>query len=356
MNKLDDIKRIKNLDKSNMIGSIEELYLQCQQTWDDIQNIKVPPEYKKVKNIVVVGMGGSALGPHVIQTLYFDKLKIPIQIINDYHLPAYTNEETLVVLSSNSGTTEEVLCAAEEAKAKKSLIMGMATGGKLADFLNNNKIPSYIFEQKHNPSRQPRMGIGYMILGMLGLFHSSGLIELEKKEIHEIIGNLKELNNVWGIQSPQSSNIAKKYARDCFGKIVIIVSSSFFIGNVHTFNNQLNENSKTFSAYFTLPEINHHLMEGLGFPKTNPQNLIFIFINSPLFDVRIKKRFKLTEIIVKKNGIKVLEFIPKGSTKLIQAFEVLLFGSYIGFYLAMLNNLNPASIPWVDYFKKELAK
>lgn len=353
---LDDANQIKKLDQANMLGSIEELYLQCQQTWEEISGINVPSDYSDIKNVIVAGMGGSTLGPHVVQSIYLPELNIPLQILNDYHLPGYVNEQTLVLLSSNSGTTEEVLSVAEEAWESKAKIMGMTSGGQLAGFLKEKHLPAYIFEQKHNPSRQPRMGTGYMILGMLGLFYRAGLISVNDSEVKTIIARLKERNGVWGMVSPINQNLAKQFAQSCHGRIVVSVSSNFLMGNVHTFSNQLNENAKNFSLYFAVPELNHHLMEGLGFPKSNSENLIFIFFKSDLFDQRIKKRFALTEEVVRKNAIQVLEFIPEGDSKLVQSFETLLFSSYVGFYLAMLNNLNPSLIPWVDYFKRELAR
>lgn len=354
MNILDDSKQIQQLDKSNMLGSIEDLYLQCEQTWNDIQTIQIDDKYKSAENIVVVGMGGSALGPHTVKSLYFDSLKIPLEIINNYHLPEYANEKTLVVLSSNSGSTEEVLQAAKEAVDKKCLIMGMTTGKDLANFLLEHKYPRYIFNQKYNRSGQPRMSTGYMILGMIGLFHRAGLITVDEKDIKSIIQILKEKNTTWGQKNDTSSNKAKQYAIKFHKKIIVLVGSSFLTGTVHTFNNQLNENSKNFSSYFLIPELNHHLMEGLGFPDSNKENLIYLFINSNLYDERIQKRYKLTQDVVNKNGVSVLEYIPKSKTKLEQSFEILLFGSYVGFYLAILNNLNPSPVPWVDYFKDEL--
>lgn len=337
---------MNNLDKSNMIGSIDELYLQLEQTWSDIKKIEVDPKYSKAENIVVVGMGGSALGPHVVKSLYFDSLKIPFEIVNGYNLPGYANEKTLVVLSSNSGSTEEVLSAASQAQAKKTMIMGMTTGGKLGEFLKQNNYPSYIFEQKHNPSGQPRMSNGYMILGMMGLFHRAGLISINEIEVQK---SIKLLNNNINIKTQ-----AQEYAKKLANKIIILVGSTFLSGTVHTFNNQLNENAKNFSSYFLIPELNHHLMEGLGFPDSNKNNLIYIFINSYLYPERIQKRFALTKEVISKNNIEVLEFNPKGSSKLEQSFEVLLFGSYVSYYLALENHLDPSPIPWVDYFKEKL--
>lgn len=337
---------MNNLDKSNMLASIDELYLQLEQTWEDIQKIYVEPKYKNAKNIVVVGMGGSALGPHVVKSVYFDSLKIPLEIVNGYNLPGYANEDTLVVLSSNSGSTEEVLSAAKQAQEKNTMIMGMTTGKDLAEFLKQNNYPSYIFDQKHNPSGQPRMSTGYMILGMMGLFYKAGFINIDENEIKNSIAFLKDNQRI--------KSLAKEYAEKLFNKIIIIVGSEFLTGTVHTFNNQLNENAKNFSSYFLIPELNHHLMEGLGFPVSNKENLIYIFFKSKLYSERILQRFSLTKEVVEKNGIKTLEYEATGKNKLEQSFEVLLFGSYVGFYTAMLNGLDPAPIPWVDFFKEKL--
>lgn len=339
---------MNSLDKSNMEGSIDDLYLQLEQTWDDIKKIQVDPKYLNAQNIVVVGMGGSALGPHVVKSLYFEDLKIPMEIINGYDLPGYADEKTLVVLSSNSGTTEEVLNAATEAKAKNCLIMGMCTGGKLAEFIKESNYPSYIFDQKFNTTGQPRMSTGYMILGMLGLFKQAGFISVTDEEVRGAINLLKNVD--------VSKNLAKEFAQKLFDKVIILVGSTFLSGTTHTLSNQQNENAKNFSAYFLIPELNHHLMEGLGFPNSNKEKLVYLFIKSNLYSERIQKRFALTKEVVEKNGIKTLEFNPSGKNRLEQSFEVLLFGSYVGFYLAILNGLNPSPVPWVDFFKEKLGK
>lgn len=356
MANLDDVNAIKKLDVSNMLGSIEELHLQCEQTWGDIGKITVPDTYKRARNVVVAGMGGSALGPHVVQSLFFDQLMVPLHIINDYHLPAYVNEDSIVLLSSNSGTTEEVLSAAKESLSRRAMLMGMSAGGKLSQFFNDHNVPAYMFKQTHNPSGQPRMGNGYMIVGMIGLFYKAGLIQFNEKEISESVALMILLHTKWGVGVPTKNNPAKEFAIGCHGKIVALVGSSFLMGNVHAWNNQINENAKNFSLFQALPELNHHLLEGLGFPKTNPNTLAFLFINSPLYEERIRKRFALTMDVVAKNKIDAREFVPEGTTRLAQSLVTLLFGSYFGFYLAMLNDLNPSPIPWVDYFKAELAK
>ena len=355
MNLLDSLSEIHKLDPSNMLGSIDMLHVQLEETRVALKQFSLPKKYAIVKNIVVSGMGGSALGPHTVQALYAKEMKVPMTIVNEYHLPAYANEDTLVVASSNSGSTEETLSCLQDAIERKCKIVGMTTGGKLAEVCREKKIPCFVFDQSRgNPSGQPRMSTGYMILASIGIFAKAGLISLDEKNIDDAIAILKEGKTIFSGDIPTASNDAKKFAEQIAGKIPIFIAAEFFAGTIHTLANQFNENGKNFSSWYLLPELNHHLMEGLGFPKTNSEMLCALFIESPLYGERIRERITLTKDVVEKNGISFLSFTPRATSPLAQTFEVLQFGSYVGFYLAMANGLNPSPIPWVDYFKKQL--
>ncbi|HLD34778.1 MAG TPA: SIS domain-containing protein, partial [Patescibacteria group bacterium] len=151
---LDNLEEIKKLDAQNMLGSLELLSKQVEQVWDTAQKIKVPADYKKVKNLVTLGMGGSALGSHIIKSVFVDTLKMPVEIVGGYHVPEYVGKDSLVLLSSYSGTTEEVLFSMKEAKARGAKLLAMTAGGELADWALANKIPSLIFTTENNPSNQ----------------------------------------------------------------------------------------------------------------------------------------------------------------------------------------------------------
>ncbi len=335
-------QQIKKLDKSNLLGSIDLLSKQCAEAWREVKKIKIPTAYRGVENIVVSGMGGSALGGHLIQSLFTDNLRCPVEVVRGYNLPAYVGPKTLLILSSYSGNTEETLAAAVEGKKRRAKIIGLATGGKLAKFLRDNNYPSYIFKPTYNPSNQPRMGLGYSIFGQLGLLAKCGLLKTEEQEINQAIVLLN-----------RKDGTAKTFAEKLKNKIPIIVASEFLTGNAHVLTNQINENAKCFAAYFELPELNHHLMEGLKNPDAK-KNLIFVLINSNLYHPRNQKRYKILKEVLQKNKINFAEYQPKAKTELQQSTEALLFGSYASFYLAMLYNLDPAPVPWVDFFKKRL--
>ncbi|MFA4941974.1 MAG: SIS domain-containing protein, partial [Patescibacteria group bacterium] len=118
--------------------------------------------------------------------------------------------------------------------------------------------------------------------------------------------------------------------------------------------NQLCENSKNFSSYLVLPELNHYALESLANPISNKKDLVFFFFDSKLYNPRVQIRSRLTKQVIKKNKIKVISYNLSGKTKLAQAFEALQMGTWVTFYLAMLNKVNPAEIHWVNWFKKQL--
>src|SRR5690349_11746769 len=126
---LDSRDQIKALDKSNLLGSVEALPDQILDALEQTKDIVVPEAYKSIKNVVVSGMGGSALGSHIIKGLYKSELKVSFEVVSHYELPGYVNTDTLVLLSSYSGTTEETLASAQDALKKGAKIMVITSGG-----------------------------------------------------------------------------------------------------------------------------------------------------------------------------------------------------------------------------------
>jgi len=353
---LDNINKIKGLDKQNMLGSIESLGLQCRQAWDDVKKVKIPKNYKNINKILINGMGGSGLGGHIINSLFREELKVPLQVINSYRLPAYVDKKTLYIISSYSGTTEEPISTFLQARKKGAKIMVICSGGKLEKIAKKYNLPGYIFTPRFNPCGQPRMGLGYSIIGQVALLKKCGWLNISEQEFNEAVNSIVFLHKKFGVKKSIKNNESKKTAQKLLNKIPIIVGAGHLSGGAHVIANQINENSKVFSNYHLISELNHHLMEGMRFPRANPKNLFFFFIESDLYLPRIKKRFLVTKKILNKYKIPFKVHKVDGRSKLSQVFSTLLFGSYMNFYLAIQYNIDPSPIPWVDFFKKELAK
>jgi glucose/mannose-6-phosphate isomerase len=353
---LDNRDEIKKVDTDNALGSIEETGSQVSQVWEQVKSIELDDSYFQVEKVVVAGMGGSVLGTDVIQSLFKDQLQVPVLVAPDYQVPAFVDEKTLVIASSYSGNTEETLSATNDAHAKGAKMLGITTGGKIAEFFKKNNLPALIYDPKHNPSQCARMGLGYSIFGQIALFAKAKLISFSENDYQNVLQAIADAHLKFGQQIVQDKNPAKVLAFTLSQKIPVITVSEHLEGVAHVFANQLNENAKNFAEYRVVPELNHHLMEGLKFPKQNDNTLLFVSVQSDLYHSSNKLRMTLTEEVFEKNNQEFVTHKLSGETKIAQAFELITMGAYTAFYLAMLNNENPIPNPYVDWFKDELKK
>ena len=353
---LDSQEEIETFDKGKILASIRLLPDQMEQAWEEIKVLDVPKACYLAKNVVICGMGGSALGGRIVDSLLTDRVRIPIEVFNQYDVPYYVGKDSFVIVSSYSGNTEETVSAAKEAIGRGAKVFGTATGGKLAKLLEKENQPRYIFEPKANPSGQPRMGLGYSIAGTLAVLSKCGFVHISDDDFYELVVTIRGFVKEFDVAVPSDKNLAKTFSKRLLRKAVILIASGHLVGAAHAFKNQLNENSKAFSALFALPEANHHLLEGLKFPAKSREIFYFLMFASKIYHKRIQKRYKLTSDIIEKNGHEHSIYTPRTETKLSQIFEVLTFGSFVSFYLAVLYGVDPTKIPWVDYFKEKLSE
>lgn len=337
---------IKKIDPQDTYTSTELLPKQLAEAWKEVNAIPFPEDmFEDTRNIVFCGMGASIYGALVFRSLVGQTLPCPVEVVSDYHLPQFVNKDTLVVLTSYSGTTEEVLSCAEEAKAMGARMLVLTRGGPLADFAKENNLARYIFDGKLNPAGVPRLGNGYTILGLLGLLNKAGVITVEDRVIEQGVQRLNE-------KLPDLKTQAMADSEIYFEKIPIVIAAEHLAGNGQILRNQFNETSKAFSAYYLVPDLNHHLMEGLKFPTKH--ELCFITLNSENYSPKIQKRMELTSDVIKQNKHEVHTFTTSGQTIYDDFMEVLAYGSFLTLFLALRYGQNPAINPWVDYFKDKL--
>lgn len=352
---IDQISNFKKYDPYHVGESISFLPEQILEITDLSREIKIPKNYKNIKNVVVNGMGGSNLGAWILRDVFKDVLKKPLSIAPGYSIPGWVNKDTLYIMSSYSGTTEEVLSVYKELKKRKAKILIITTGGKLEKIMKKDSVPGFVFDPSFNPSGQPRLGLGYSIFGIISLLSRAGLIKVTKNETEKIARMIYENNRNLEPAVNSKNNLAKKISLNLKNKIPILVGAEFLVGNLHTLRNQFCETSKNFAGYLEVPDLNHFAMEGLSYPLNNKKNLVFLFFDSGLYSARVQERMALTKKVIKKNGIEVLSYKFKAETKLEQAFEALHLGAWLTYYLGMLNNVNPLEVPYVDWFKKQLS-
>jgi glucose/mannose-6-phosphate isomerase len=337
------------------LESVQSFREQCDRAFRDARQVRIPASYRKTNSILLCGMGGSALGADVVRSVFMPVLKVPFGILNGYQLPRYVGPKTLVVLSSYSGTTEEVLANAREAVKRKAIIMGLTMGSTLADFFRKHRLPWYQIDGMANPSGQPRMGLGYNIMGLIGLLRSAGFLIISSSDIQGVLRTVQNRMNQCKPEVPASRNKAKQLAHELEHRLILLTGADHLTGCLHAFANQLNETAKAYAVAFPFPELNHHLMEGLKFPRA-VRNATFVTTQSSLYKQRMVQRIQISRRIVRSFGLATPEISIQGKTKLEQAFDLLTVAGFVSLYLALLHRVNPLEIPTVNELKQRLAR
>ena len=175
------------------------------------------------------------------------------------------------------------MCTRRSKKGAK--IIGLAQGGAVVEFLKKNTAPVYVFDPKNNPCGQPRIGGGYLLFGHMGLLKALGFLQITNEEVSEAIAFARTVGQKYSGEITTDQNISKQLALTLKDKHPFLVTSEFLRGFGNAFANQINETAKMISDYRHIPELNHHMLEGLTFPESLHINGLFVFFN-PNFIVR----------------------------------------------------------------------
>lgn len=353
---LDQAQTYQGHDQLHVYDSILGLKNQIAQAWLEVNSSPLHTKCQLAKDIIVAGMGGSALGGRIIRSLDQYILNVPLEVVTNYRLPAYVSKNSLVIIVSYSGGTEEAISCLYDAMKREAKIFVIAAGGKLGQLARQHNLDRFLFDPKFNRSGQPRLGLGYSIAALFAILSRCQFINFTQNDINQIDNLFDQLTPQFFKEKPAEKNPAKILAEKLKGKGVIILAANHLTGVAHAVKNMINENSKTFAALFDLPELDHHLLEGLSFPKELKNSLHFVLINSLLYPQVIQKRLLITRQIISKAGYESTLIKTESGHPTLQAFETLFFGEFVSYYLALLHKIDPGPIPTVDYLKQELAK
>jgi len=304
--------------------------------------------------VVFCGLGGSAIGADLIRSYILGECKIPIIVNRDYTLPAFVDKETLLIVSSYSGNTEETLSAYREGIKRGAKIVAITSNGELKKLAGKDGFP-YIIIPGTLP---PRCALGYSSIPTIVLFSKLGLIGDKEKEIDEVIQVLSELRDkALSPQIDEDKNIAKRIANALLNKYAVIYGANQHIDAVVTrWRGQLAENAKTVSSTHVFPEMNHNEIVGWKYPKNLMKDLAVLILKDRGDHPRVQKRMDISKTIIAKEGVKIIEVDSQGDKLLSRIFSLIYIGDFISFYLAILNNIDPTPVDNVLYLKKELAK
>jgi len=343
---------VARLDPDNMLRRIRELPDQCRSAWTNAQPLKLPAAYKRVSRIVVLGMGGSAIGGDLLRTLVQDQCPVPILVCREYDLPAYCDEKTLVIGSSYSGGTEETRSAFAQAAQKGCKLLAIATGGALIEDARAHKAP---FLTYHYPS-QPRGALGYSFVSLLSVLHKLELIADPLADLNEAIELMRALGPTLEPTVPKAKNPAKQMALKLHDHLSVFYGAGILSEVARRWKGQVNENAKAWAFYDIMPELDHNSVVGYELPASLLPHLVVVSLEAPADHPRVALRQQVTRDLLRKSGVAVEMVRAQGSSALAQMLWTIHLGDYTSFHLAGLNNVDPTPIALINYLKQRLAE
>jgi glucose/mannose-6-phosphate isomerase len=334
------------LDSKKMIDQIENFSHDCNNAWLQASNLTLPSYFIKPKKILMLGMGGSGIANDLIAGLMFDS-DLMIDSIHGYQIPSYVDKNTLVVATSYSGNTEEVLAGFISAYKRGAKLIAITTGGKLKNLAEKYRVPAFIFSY---PST-PRMSLPFTLMCLVSIFNKLGHLDLEI-DLDQILEQTDRITQNYRHEVPISQNLCKSLAQKLFGKVPLIYSSFNLRAIGYRFKCQINENSKTFSYNEYFPELNHNSIQGYKFPKFP---VYFIFLESVFDDSQNVKRQDLTAELLQKFRLPYERIRFSQISNLLTEYLVYIqFANYLSYYLAILNSVDPTEMPDIVLFKTKL--
>ena len=342
---LDDMDRTARMDPSGMLDAVDHFpdpLLNASNA--PLANIKL--QRRDFRNLVLMGMGGSASAGDVTLDWLRDQLKVPAIVHRESSLPGFVDSSTLFVAISYSGNTSETLSGFAAAKRRGCATIGIGTGGKLADLCLKFRVPFIRVE----PALAPRAALSQLIVGT-----SIALSDLATpptiRELNEAGRDLARIRIRLRREAPSERNQAKRFASKLLGHFVVVYSLQGMSSVGRRFKNQLAENSKVMAKYDSLPESSHNevVAWNAGSPKVLP---VVIRDNSSTFDNSVVRAF--SETIGEDSGLKPLEVRFPSRRRLSRLLLPIFFLDYVSVYLAILRGVDPTPTNQIGQYKKKL--
>jgi glucose/mannose-6-phosphate isomerase len=307
------------------------------------KNARQTASQQAISNVLICGLGGSGIGGSIVTELVVKNATVPINVTKGYFIPAYVNENSLVIISSYSGNTEETVNCMNLAFAKKAKIACITSGGKILEFAETNKLDHIIVPG----GMPPRSCLGY---SLTQLFFILGF--------HKIISNdyVAELETAIKLIDTEEIAIiaeAKTIAEKINGKIPVLYATTYNEGILIRFRQQLNENAKILCWHHIIPEMNHN--ELVGWTEKNDDLSVLIFLDRDEYS-RNLARVEINKDVIKKYASSITEIYSKGNSTIEKAIYFIHIGDWISVILAELRHVDAVEVNVINHLKAKLSE
>jgi glucose/mannose-6-phosphate isomerase len=345
-------EKITAIDKQNLFKVIKDFPRQVEDAVKNASGFS-NAGFKKddIKNIIVTGLGGSAIGGDFVRSYLANELTVPFNVNRGYELPEYAGSNTFVIISSYSGNTEETISAYKDALRKKCRVACITSNGEIEKMAKDNGHP-YI---KLPPGYQPRAALGYSFFSTLAVMENSGFCSDKKEETQAAISMLQLRSDEYS--NYENENKAMEIAGKLKENLAVIYSSAELLEPVNLrWRGQIEENAKVLAYGNFYPEMNHNELVGWKLNGEIMKKIVVIFLKDKDDNERVKLRMDITKEIYSKYAGEIIELESASGSRLERLFSLTYLGDWVSYYLAILNEVDPAPVEVIDYLKKKLAE
>jgi glucose/mannose-6-phosphate isomerase len=358
---LDDVDRMREIDREGMCVILMALPEHCEEALDAAKALRIPRQvrlsgrrvirYRAPDQIVIAGMGGSGIGGSLFKDWLRASLSIPVEVCRGYTLPAYADEDTLVIASSYSGNTEETLSCWLEAVERRCMVIGITSNGVLREFSETLGLPLVTAPGGY----PPRSAIPYLFFPLVTALDALGVLPAIEGEIEEAVAVLKAVRADIRPEQPLAENPAKRIARDLHGSIPLITGFGVFESVARRMKTQFNENSKTPATVELFPELRHNTVVGWAGRRSLRKPFGVLLLRDSAEPPEIRKLIEATRDQIFRDGAAaVVEVWARGRGTLARMLSTLYVGDFASVYLGILYGVDPTPTKNIDELKKHL--
>jgi len=306
----------------------------------------------RIRNVVLLGMGGSAIGGDLNRSYLIDRLKVPFMINRSYDLPEYVDSHSLVLVSSYSGNTEETLSGFVQAIERKAQVISISSSGKVEELSKRYDFPLVTIPS----GLPPRASLGLSFSAILKIFSKLNMIDnhdgIIKESMRLLSANLEKYR-----MENTTDNPAKQIARKLHKKLPIIYTEDRYWDAVGLrLKGQICENAKTLAYTSALPEMNHNELVGWDMIDEYKDFLVAVFIMDESIHPKVRYRMEFVIDHIRKLGVETVIIKPESKELLAKILEIIQLSDFISYYMAILNNIDPEPIAIINDLKNRLSQ
>jgi glucose/mannose-6-phosphate isomerase len=348
---LDDTATLSRIDPDDMLGKVAELPRQLALARRVAAPVELPAGLGDVDAVIVLAMGGSAIGAELVAAAAGERLRVPLIVHRDYGLPAGAGERTLIVAASHSGETAETLSGFAAARQRGLPTAVITTGGRLASSASEAGLPLLRYQLGGQPRAAIGFGVGLVheLLSRLGLITDPDSLASAASALEPVMERMAPL-----VQT--DANPAKQLAWAMFGRMPIIYGHGLMAAVAHRWKTQLNENAKAWAAWEPMPEANHNAIEGSLNPRELGDAPYIVQLRDPDEPAEIAERYRVVEELLGERATNRSEVVAEGANPLARVLTTVAYGDFVSVYLAILYQTDPTPVTLLAMLKERLAR